>query len=139
MARKCISQLCSMNLLVCAKASNFLYYAPQNINSPASLKKQTPLWVQLPVEISVTSNCTVLNSRFHSQLSLSNGHSGGRGSSHKNLERKTVWLYLNDDKNIKEFCVKTQFYWAGTCNYKKSAWSAKMMICSCYYFVLSLV
>ena len=49
----------------CAKALHFLYYVPQNTPSPASLKKPTPLPVQLPVQISVTSNSTVLNSRFY--------------------------------------------------------------------------
>ena len=49
----------------CAKAPHFLYYVPQNIHSPSSLKKPTPLPVQLPVQISVTSNSTVLNSRFY--------------------------------------------------------------------------
>ena len=48
----------------CAKAPHFLYYVPQSIHSPSSLKKPTPLPVQLPVQISVTSNSTVLNSRF---------------------------------------------------------------------------
>ena len=47
-----------------AKAPHFLYYTPQNIHSPASLKKPTTLPVQLPVQISVTSNETALNSRF---------------------------------------------------------------------------
>ena len=49
----------------CAKAPHFLYYVPQNTHSPSSLKKPTPLPVQLPVQISVTSNSTVLNSRFY--------------------------------------------------------------------------
>ena len=40
----------------CAKAPYLLYYVPQNIHSPASLKKPTLLQVQLPVQISVTSN-----------------------------------------------------------------------------------
>ena len=44
-----------------AKAPHFLYYVPQNILSPASLKEPTPL----PVQFSVTSGCTVLNSRFY--------------------------------------------------------------------------
>ena len=47
----------------CAKAPHFLYYVPQNTNSPSSLKKPTPLPVQ--VQISVTSNSTVLNCRFY--------------------------------------------------------------------------
>ena len=48
-----------------AKAPHFLYYVPQNIYSSSSLKKPTPLPVQLPVQISVTSNSTVLHSRFY--------------------------------------------------------------------------
>ena len=49
----------------CAKAPHFLYYVPQNTHSPTSLKKPTPLPVQLLVQISVTSNSTVLNSKFY--------------------------------------------------------------------------
>ena len=49
----------------CARAPHFHFYVPQNIHSPSSLKKPTPLPVQLPVQISVTSNSTVLNSRFY--------------------------------------------------------------------------
>ena len=46
----------------CAKAPHFLYYVPRNINSPASSKKPFLLPVQLPLQISVTSNG--LKSRF---------------------------------------------------------------------------
>ena len=45
----------------CAKALHFLYYVPQNIYLPASLKNPD----QLLVQMSVTSNDTVLNSRFY--------------------------------------------------------------------------
>ena len=45
----------------CAKVPHFLHYVPQNTHSPSSLKKPTPLPVQLPVQISVTSNSTALN------------------------------------------------------------------------------
>ena len=46
----------------CAKAPHLLYYVPRNIPLPVSFKKPTPLPVQLPVQISLTSNNTVLNS-----------------------------------------------------------------------------
>ena len=49
----------------CAKEPYFLYYVPQNTHSPSSSKKPTSLLVQLLVQISVTSNSTVLNSRFY--------------------------------------------------------------------------
>ena len=49
----------------CAKAPHFLYYVPQNIHSLSSLKNPTPLPFQLLVQISVTSNSTVLSSRFY--------------------------------------------------------------------------
>ena len=68
-----------MNLSVCAKSPNFLYYAPQNINSPASLKKPTSLSVQLLVEISVASNSTVLNSRFHHSFLIQMATQGAVG------------------------------------------------------------
>ena len=66
----------------CAKAPHFLYCVPRNIHSPASFKNP----VQLPVQISVTSNGTVLNSKFYPRGATQGGH----GSSYKNLERKTV-------------------------------------------------
>ena len=70
----------------CTKAPNFMYYVPRFIQSPASLKRPTPFSVQLTVQISVTSNSTVLNSvAFFFEW-----HSGGHGSFYKNLERKTV-------------------------------------------------
>ena len=34
----------------CAKAPHFPYYVPQNTHSPSSLKKPTPLPVQLPIK-----------------------------------------------------------------------------------------
>ena len=71
----------------CAKAPHFLYYVPRNIHSPGSLKKPTPLPVQLPVQISVTSKGTVLNSKFYHNLFLQVATQGGYGSSYKNLER----------------------------------------------------
>ena len=49
----------------CAKAPHLLYYVPWNIHLPVFFKKPTPLPNQLPVQISVTSNDTVLNSRFY--------------------------------------------------------------------------
>ena len=53
----------------CAKTPHFLYFIQQNIHSPAaSLKKTTPLQVQLPVQISVTSNNIAVNSRFYSSF-----------------------------------------------------------------------
>ena len=71
----------------CAKAPHFLYYVPQNTHSPSSLKKPTPLPVQLLVQISVTSNSTALNSRFYCSFLLRMVTQGVICSSYKNLER----------------------------------------------------
>ena len=71
----------------CAKAPHFLYYVPQNTHSPTSLKKPTPLPVQLLVQISVTSNSTALNSRFYCSFLLRMVTQGVICSSYKNLER----------------------------------------------------
>ena len=85
----------------CAKTPSFMCFLPWIFIHLPSLKKQTPLSVQLPVQISVTSNSTVLNSRFYLSFLFRNDHSVGHGSSYKNLQGKTVSYYLNDAKKSK--------------------------------------
>ena len=103
----------------CAKAPHFLYYVPWNIHSPGSLKKPTPLPVQLPVQISVTSKGTVLNSKFYHNLFLQVATQWGYGSSYKNLERPfhSIWIMI---KKVKEFlCKNSIFIWQALAIRKK--------------------
>ena len=112
----------------CAKAPHFLYYVPQNTHWPSSLKKSTPLPVQLPVQVSVTSNSTVLNSRLYCSFLFRVVPQGVMGHN--------TWMMI---KNVKEFCMKTQYLLGRHLQLKEIVWWAKIMSVIAvviYYFVL---
>ena len=96
------------DLCQCAKAPHFLYYVPRNIHSPASLKKLTPLPVQLQVQISVASNGIVLNSRFYRSFLFRMATQGVWVILQK--LRKTVSKDLNDGKKHKRILCENSIF-----------------------------
>ena len=87
MTGKCISQSCAMDISVC-QSTTFSLLHTTKYPFTCHIKKSTPLPVKLPVQISVTLNDTVLNSRFYHSFPFLMATQGVMG----HLIRKTICI-----------------------------------------------